>query len=70
MSDIDNITLEKCKSFFHTYYSVSNAVIAVVLVVLHEVLARLADHLPLLVRLLVPLAADPGSREASTRGEV
>ena len=30
MTDIDNITLEKCKQFFHTYYSVSNAVIAIV----------------------------------------
>ena len=29
MKDIDNITLEKCKEFFHTYYSVSNAVISV-----------------------------------------
>ena len=29
MSDIDAITLERCKSFFHTYYSVSNAVLSI-----------------------------------------
>lgn len=30
MKDIDAIDLERCKQFFHTYYSVSNAVIVVV----------------------------------------
>jgi zinc protease len=30
MSDIDAITLEKCKTFYHTYYSPTNAVIAIV----------------------------------------
>ncbi len=29
MPDIDSITLEKCKDFFHTNYSVSNAVVVV-----------------------------------------
>jgi zinc protease len=30
MQDIDAITLERCKAFYHTYYSPTNAVIAIV----------------------------------------
>jgi zinc protease len=29
MTDIDNLTLDRCKQFFHTYYSPTNAVIAI-----------------------------------------
>src|SRR3984957_19034332 len=68
MKDIDNITLEKCKEFFHTYYSVSNAVIAVVGDVdPKEVLSMIDEFYGKLPKVEIPkknLAPEPPQNQA------